>query len=246
MAQSVLIRSNGAQLVSEDELAEYKAPPPSGRWYPLSHSTVYARVKETLHEAGYEVTNQQLAVARDAKRFFGTIDLASPLAEGVTLSVGVRNSVDQSLPLGFVAGSKVLVCENLAFSAELLVRRKHTRFGEQRFGQDIAEAVSKLGGYREVEQARIARMQSVTMSDQTAESYLLRFFERGIIPARYLARTIEEWRMPTYEQFKKRSFFSFLNCITTVLGETQQGDPQKYVLRTMRLTAMLCQDPLLN
>ena len=62
--------------------------------------TAPASVRETLRGAGYEVRAEKYALARSDARFFGVLDLATPLAEGVSLSVGVRNSVDKSFPLG--------------------------------------------------------------------------------------------------------------------------------------------------
>src|ERR1700730_8762988 len=133
MAQSSLCLHAGARTVTREELSEYKAPPPEGRWYPVSHARVLETVKGTLHEAGYEVKKEILSLSQNGHRFFGTLDLGTSIASGVCLAVGVRNSTNKSFPLGFCAGERVFVCDNLAFSSELLVRRKHTRFGRDRF-----------------------------------------------------------------------------------------------------------------
>jgi hypothetical protein len=54
-------------------------------------------VWETLDAAGYHVRKEQLAVARDGRQFFGVMDLATPVSgDRVSLSVGVRNSVDKT------------------------------------------------------------------------------------------------------------------------------------------------------
>src|ERR1041384_4160845 len=45
-------------------------------------------------------------------------DLASVL--------GVRNSYDRSLAVGLTLGSRVFCCDNLAFSGEVTMHRKHT------------------------------------------------------------------------------------------------------------------------
>src|SRR4051794_18502163 len=107
VAESNLVLHRGARRVTSEELQQYQAPPPEGRWYPLSHGQVLSVVGRTLAEAGYAIVKQQLGVMRDGSRFFATLDLSSPVAEGVSLAVGVRNSVDKSFPLGFCAGSRV-------------------------------------------------------------------------------------------------------------------------------------------
>jgi hypothetical protein len=111
MASSNLMLHCGGKLVTPEELQQFKAPPPEGRWHPVSHGQVRDRVRETLAAAGYQVQKEQLALARDGKRFFGVLDLTTPVADGkVTLAVGIRNSVDKSFPLGFCAGSRVFCC----------------------------------------------------------------------------------------------------------------------------------------
>src|ERR1051325_6110909 len=101
MVSSSLVLHTGGRLVSLDELQQCRAPAPEGRWHPISHATVLDTVKETLGEAGYEVRSEKLALNAKGTRFFGTLDLAMPIAAGVSLAVGIRNSTDKSFPLGF-------------------------------------------------------------------------------------------------------------------------------------------------
>jgi hypothetical protein len=246
MAQSSLVLHRGARPVTLDELAAVPAPPAEGRWRPQPHGAVLTSVKETLKEFGYVVVREAHGLSRNDARYFGTLDLGTPLVEGVALAVGVRSSIDKSFPLGFCAGNRVFCCDNLAFSAELMVRHKHTTNSPSRFRESIAQAVNRLAGYREQEAARIARMQETEIPPEAADSYLLKGFERGIIPSRLLPRVIGEWRTPTFDEFRKPTFWSLLNAVTTILGETAKRDPAKHALRTMRLTALLAQNPRLN
>lgn len=91
MAESNLVLHTGGNLVTLDELRELRAPPPERKWHPISHATVFDRVQETLVDAGYEIKTMRLAVNGQGTRFFGTLDLASPVADGVALAVGIRN-----------------------------------------------------------------------------------------------------------------------------------------------------------
>jgi hypothetical protein len=87
--------------------------------------------------------------------------------------------------MGFCAGSRVFVCDDLAFRSDLLVRRKHSPNDVAHFSADIATAVMQLASFKEAETARIAMMTETTMPSERAESLILRAaVERGIIPLR--------------------------------------------------------------
>src|SRR5205823_3242597 len=141
MTTSTLLTPHGARVVTHEELCAIKAPAATDTWFPLSHGQVLGRVEQMLTEAGFEPTTAKYALSRGDHCFFGVLGTKSSLGSGVTLAVGVRNSTNKSLPIGFVAGSRVLVCDNLAFHSEILVLRKHTRNGELRFAEAMAQAI---------------------------------------------------------------------------------------------------------
>ncbi|AMV40945.1 hypothetical protein [Planctomyces sp. SH-PL62] len=190
MADSNLVLHRGAKPVTPEELQRYIAPRPEGRWFPLAHSRVLNVVSDTLGEAGYVVERQKLGVLRDGSRFFGTLDLKSPIAEGVALAVGVRNSVDKSFPLGFCAGGCVFVCDKLAFNSELLVRRKHTIHGERDFVLRIAEAVGSLPAFQEQDALSFECMRNAELDDDRADALIFRGFEWGMVQHRDLAKVL--------------------------------------------------------
>src|SRR5687768_1275796 len=129
MATANLCLHRGARIVDRNELDAVEAPPSTETWFPLRHGHVLDTVLATLQSSGFEIHNSQLSLTQDNARFFGTLDLSTTVAGGTTLAVGVRNSVDKTFPLGFCAGCRVFVCDNLAFRSELLVARKHTLNG---------------------------------------------------------------------------------------------------------------------
>lgn len=236
---ATLCLHRGGRLVEFDELASVPAPPPAGRWFPLSHGSVLAKVRETLTEAGYTVRREQLGLSQDNARFFGVLDLTATLAHQVTLSVGVRNSIDKTFPIGFCAGSRVFCCDNLAFRAELLVRKKHTRFGEMRFAQAIGEAIVRLQTFKQDEAQRIRMMAATDVRQEEADSLVLRAWEKGIVPTPALPRVIREWREPSFDDFRPSTLWSLFNAFTTALGERAKTNPHAYAAQTMRLSAHL-------
>lgn len=236
MAKATMILHCGARAASEEELASVPTPPPEGRWRPLSHASVLSRVKETLGEAGYAIRGQQIALSRNDARFFATLDLEAALAENVYLAVAVRSSIDKSFPLGLVGGQRVTVCDNLCFRGDLIdVRRKHTTHGERRFAEGIADAVARLADFHRVEAERVRVMQATELTEDRADSLILRAFEKGIVSARTLPRVVREWREPTFPQFEGRTLFNLLQAFTTVLGERARAAPHEFAVQTMRL-----------
>src|SRR5262249_35163794 len=96
LPMSDLILHAGARRVCRAELDSIAAPEPTETWFPLSHGDVMARVEDTVEAAGFNVRRADYALSRGNHRFFGTCDLETQIAEGVTLSIGVRNSTDKS------------------------------------------------------------------------------------------------------------------------------------------------------
>jgi hypothetical protein len=240
MSQSQLCLHRGARPIERAILATIEAPPPQRRWFPVSHFAVLQAVENTLTAAGFGIQTSRYGISEDRHRFFGTLDLTTPVSTGVALVAGVRNSTDRTFPLGFCAGHRVFVCDNLSFAAELLVKRKHTRHGSSRFGEAIGLAVSGLTEFREAESARIRRMIETECSNTLAESLMLRAYDQGIVSHRQLPGIIKEWREPTYEEFADRTLWSAFNAFTTVMNDRAKSNPAIHAQQTMRLQALIC------
>jgi hypothetical protein len=196
-------------------------------------------VKATLAEAGYDIRKEQYGVMQDGSRLFGTLDLGTPLTSGVTLAVGVRNSVDKSFPLGFCAGQRVFCCDNLAFRSDLLVRHKHTLNGERNFMRAIAGAVTALCSFKEAEAERIRRFMHTDLTADLADALILRAYEKGIVGAHQLPRVLHEWRNPSFEEFQPRTAWSLFNAFTSALRDRAVELPHAFALQTMRLNGLL-------
>ena len=240
MAESNLMLHRGARVVSREELDAAPAPPPTETWFPLRHGEVLGAVLGTLDAAEFRVERSRFSLSKDSARFFGTLDLSTPVSSGVTLSVGVRNSVDKTFPLGFCAGSRVFVCDNLSFRAELLVARKHTVNGGTRFREAIALAVQSLGQFRDGEAHRIGAMRDFPLTEMHAESLILQAYERDIISHRVLPAVIAAWRKPPHPEFAEPNLWSLMNAFTGAIQGLATTNPPQFALQTIRLHALLC------
>ena len=241
MPAELLLHAGSKEVVYED-LARVDLPPATKTWRPIKHTTVLDTAVETLAEAGYAVVKQRLALSNQGARFFAALDLSTELSTdgSVTLAVGLRNSMDKTFPLGFCAGSRVFCCDNLAFRADLMVKRKHTINGAAHFSNDIATAVMNLGSFKEAEAQRIIMMQETPLTDERAESLMLRAcLAKGIIAQRMLPQVWQEWREPRHEVFQARTAWSLLNAFTATLRPLQERNPVDLARRTMRLHGLL-------
>ncbi|MBA4016476.1 MAG: hypothetical protein C0483_04750 [Pirellula sp.] len=240
MVSSTLVNHCGARQVNAAELATIEPPAPTRTWYPLAHRAVLDSVCSALEGAGFMICRSRLSVSHGGARFFGTLDLTTSVIEGVSLAVGIRNSNDQSFPIGFCCGQRVFVCDNLAFTSEIVVSKKHTRFGQERYLEGLARAVGSLEEYRRSSAGWIERMQARRLCTDAANSLLLQAYERRIIGLRLLPLVVEEWRRPSREEYRPRTAYALFNCFTEVLGrERQSRFPAESALATMRLSKLL-------
>jgi hypothetical protein len=238
-SSTLMAHTPGSVIVTREDLDRIEPPAGTTTWYPTKHAAVLDAVGVQLADAGFQIRRTQLAVAKGGARLFATLDLASQLAEGVALSVGIRNSNDQSFPLGFCAGNRVFVCDNMAFASDLTVTRKHTRFGSIRYTEAIANAVRSLASFQASESVRIRRYQYAEITDRAAESVMLRAFEQDIVSSRTLPLVLQEWRTPTFEEFAARTVWSLLNAFTWALADKAKKQPQLYAATTMRLQGLI-------
>lgn len=238
-ATGTLYSHCGATAVTRGDLEIIPAPSPTETWFPVRHQEVLDCVEETLGSADFEIRKLQLSVSHQRQRFFGVLDIAAPLADGVSLAVGVRNSNDKSFPIGFCVGNRTFVCDNLAFSSEIVISKRHTRFGSDRFREGIATAVRRLADYQQLEAQRIEQLQTLDLPEIEAESIVLRAWEKGLVGARLLRPLLQEWRKPSFEDFEARTAWSMLAAYTHIVKDRQRRYPGKAAWEVMQFQALL-------
>jgi hypothetical protein len=120
-----LMLHTGATEVEYDDLRQVHTPLRTETHVPIAHHEIIDLMRYALGYYGHEVTEEHHALTEDGARYFGLLSLKSSYGD-YTDTVGLRNSHDKKFPVGIAFGSKVFVCDNLAFHAEHVIRRKHT------------------------------------------------------------------------------------------------------------------------
>jgi len=232
---ATLLLHRGSRRVSPDELCRISAPTPTKSWNPIPHYRVLDSVLSAVDNTGYKVRRMDLGVSHDNHKFFGVLDLASTIIEGVMLAIGVRNSTDKSLPAGIAVGERILVCDNLAFSAQIVVMRKHTRWIENELDQRIVSGIARLSQFQQNSADRINRLQQTPVSDPQAHDLLVKAVDHRCIGLRDLPKVLHEWRQPSYEAFQPRTAWSLLNAFTEVAKTRFASNPTATAAQTIRL-----------
>ena len=208
----------GAQTVSREDLLAVPTPRGTQTWYPLSHETILREVVGQLESSGFAILEETHALSHEGARYFGVMSVTLPNRAEADFGwiVGIRNSHDQSYPAGLVAGTKVTVCDNLCFSGEVRISRKHTRFAERDLRHLTARAVGQLGDkFRGLDQ-RVIAYKAERINNARAHDIVIRAVDCAAITPAQIPDVLMQWRKPEHEAFEPRNAWSLFNAFTEV------------------------------
>lgn len=179
-----LINHVGAERVTREELRSIPAPPATDTWKPIPHSELVDTLEAELYRRTLKIRNESYAVQRDGALLFGVIDLYWMETEEFAAAIGLRTANDKTMSLQMAVGLRVFVCDNLAFSGDLIaLRRKHTS------GLDLAhELAAALDRYQEGVAhlyQEVARLKDALISDEQAKVIMFDAFQHAVMPVRF-------------------------------------------------------------
>lgn len=225
----------GAHAVPREELSRVQTPAATGTWQPIPHEQYVGQIERELPRHGLTVIQEAHALTHDGGRYFGLMQIQNGCSSpDYTWVLGLRNSHDKTLPAGLVAGSQVLVCDNLAFIGEVQVSRKHTSFILRDLPQLIGNAIAQLLGRFHDQDRRVERYQACRLSDADAHDLTVRALDAEVICASRIPEVLREWREPTHDAFRPRTTWSWFNAVT----ETLKGALHTLPRRTQSLYAL--------
>jgi len=221
MGDSKLVMHCGSKKATWDDILKIETPEPEGRWMPVPHARVVEEVVEHLDRAGLQVTESAYALDNGGQRFFSLLGLDVKGGDGeYQLVVGARNSHDKTFPISMAVGSRVFVCDNLAFSSEIQVTRRHTKNVMDDFPRLIATACGRIKGSAEDQERRFAHYRDVNLSDTMVHDILVQSLDIKAIGSTALPKVLQEWREPRHEEFAKdHSAWRLWNAYTEILKE---------------------------
>lgn len=212
MSQSILIGQNKA---TEAEVVQVPAVPFTNSFHPVHHRHVLDAIRSGVVATGLEIVKTDYVLANNGNRMFGVWDLSGGSDE-MCWSIGIRNSMDKSMALGITAGTRVFVCENLAFSGEFVEFRRHTKglvCDELEFM--AYRAMKKMVGNLTKFQAWHEGLKNFSLTERDAKILLVEIMANNIIPPSKFGRFNELYFGGVYDP----TLWGFHETVTDVLRD---------------------------
>jgi hypothetical protein len=180
MSNATLIGNNRA---SEAEVYQVPSVPFTRTFKPIHHQQVIEAIRTGINAVGMNVMTTEYVLANNGMRMFGVWELDSGNSE-LCWSIGLRNSMDKSMALGITAGTRVFICENLAFDCEFVELRRHTK--------NLSVEELEFMAYRAIKTliVRLTKFQEwhlglkqYELSEADAKILLVELISQGVFPA---------------------------------------------------------------
>jgi hypothetical protein len=227
------LANSGDKFVDRNTLALVPTPKPTSTWKPVPHIDVVDAVENAITNRGMMIESERFGLAKDQQKMFGVITLVNRNNPEWTRCVGIRNSHDQSFAAGICCGVSVLVCSNLCFGGEFVIKRRHTS------GIDLTSMVDETmdvmtDSYITLEK-RLLDLHEIPMSDNQARIFIVKAAEYGAIPSCDIIPVFKEYLTPRHEEFTERTQWSLMNAFTEI---AHKYTPARFDLCNRKLTRL--------
>ena len=208
----------GANAVEREAVDLVETPEPTETWYPIPHKAMLDQVTSAISNNGLVIGEQAHALSKNGDRYFGLMEVTRhEAADDFCMVLGMRNSHDKTFPAALALGSSVFVCDNLSFSGEVSIGRKHTRHIMRDLPHVLQNAMGRLMVKWVGQKARYECYKNTGLTDSRVNDFLIKSLDAGVIPNAMITKVLKEWRMPTHPDFDGRNAWSLFNAYTEVL-----------------------------
>lgn len=205
-----------AGLVERDAVRALPTPPPTATHFPLPHISLVDMVKFSLNYFGHDVVDEHHALTEDGDSYFGLLTLRTRDGQYGDV-VGLRNNHTKKFPAGISFGSRTFVCDNLAFSGDTVVNRRHTKKLRQELPSIVAGIVEPLRQKRERQHDQFELYQATELNDNDVDHLIMSLYRQGAINVTRIADVLGAYENPPFEWGEKRSAWRLFQATTCAL-----------------------------
>ena len=123
-----LIAHCDTKRVSEEIVKSAISPDFTKSWHPFSHKIIIEMAEKAAENSGALdlISDRSYSLSKDQQNMFAVWNIKSNNDQGINTAIGFRNSMSKMLSVGFTAGTRVFVCDNMAFSGDWITFHKHS------------------------------------------------------------------------------------------------------------------------
>jgi Domain of unknown function (DUF932) len=224
-APAILSAHTNTELVTRETLRALPAVIGTDSFKPVAHIELIETFERQFNDRGINIVREQFALSKNGMRLFGTFDLTLNGVEGMAAALGFRTANNRTMALQGIAGMRVFVCDNMAFSGQTIVlRRKHT--SGLNLLDEIVEALDQYEIHYKKLKLEIGSLQNCFLDDIKSKVLLHDIFAKQIMPVRYFPSVSDVYfnqyvnsEEPKYAAFRERTAWNLLNAFTEVAKE---------------------------
>ena len=209
----------GADPVPFNQLQLMADPVPKSKTHmPIRHDVFVDMIKQSLNGVGdFEVMSEEYGLTQDGANLFGVLGIRglNPQGDYETM-LGLRNSNRWDFAAGLGFSTRVFVCDNLAFSTEDPVSRKHTTHILRDLKVGIDDKVAKLADQGKEIVARYDQLKGWVCNNDEADHVMMESVRGGAAVITDLPKIDAEWRKPRHIEFNDRTLWSLFNGFTQI------------------------------
>lgn len=242
----------GADAINRFGLASLPVPQPRGaRHFIRPFIEDVELVTDYLGTVGLTVKDEAFGVKfknETPSQFFGVMEVAPKVLDGeyipadFGLMLGLRGSYDESLPRGLAVGSRVFVCDNLAFSGEVAVSTKQTLNVNKRIPALLQRAIGEVPRMAELQGKRFAAYKNTKFQPRWGDAALVEMLRLGVLNANTIHRAVKEWDEPSHVEHVEdgRTVWTLHNAVTEAIKPSEgRANVLPAWERTTKLTKFL-------
>lgn len=199
---------------TRDELGDISTPAATKSHKPISHKKAADWTVKYAEEFGYKIVTEEFGISKSGSQMFGVLRLENKDNSDFSRAIGIRNSHNKTLCFGLTAGVSVLVCSNLCFGGECMIKRKHT--SGIRPKEIIPEIFMDLDKQYVQLEENIEVMKNTRLTTNKARQMAVMAAEQGVIPSCHIVPVVEQYINPLHEEFAAKTKWSFYNCFNEV------------------------------
>lgn len=213
---------------TRDEVAGVRTPVATATHFPIPHIRLVEGVEQALVERGFMIEGEWHGLNSANDKYFGMFDVRSERAD-YNIVVGFRNAHNKQMSAGLVLGSRVFVCDNMAFSGAVRLQRAHTKFIERDLPGIIAAGIGKIADMRVDQDRRIQAYKVTELTDTQADHLIVQMVRERILVPSHVGKVINEWDNPRHHEFRQDGMTAWrlFNACTEILKDTPMALPRR-------------------